>query len=75
MAATYMSRTAALKKLQMTLKDFQRLCILKGIYPREPPVIKKANKGKMQNRIFYHVADIKFLANEPLIQHFRDTKV
>uniref|UniRef100_A0AC34Q5V0 Pescadillo homolog n=1 Tax=Panagrolaimus sp. JU765 TaxID=591449 RepID=A0AC34Q5V0_9BILA len=74
MAATYMSRTAALKKLQMTLKDFQRLCILKGIYPREPPVIKKANKGKMQNRIFYHVADIKFLANEPLIQHFRDTK-
>jgi len=74
-AATYISRTAAIKKLQLSLHDFQKLCILKGIYPREPLSNKKANKGATKNKVFYHTADIKFLANEPLINHFRQQKV
>ncbi|KAL7075437.1 hypothetical protein ACQ4LE_004936 [Meloidogyne hapla] len=75
-AATYISRKKALKKLQLSLKDFGRLCILKGIYPREPNHLKKANKGgSTEPKIYYHIRDIKFLAQEPLINKFREYKI
>jgi pescadillo protein len=74
MAANYISRAVAVKKLQLSLKDFHRLCILKGIYPRDPAHKKKANKGSTQNKVFYHARDIQYLANEPLINKFREYK-
>jgi len=74
-AATYISRTQALKKLQLSLKDFRRLCILKGVYPHEPRHKKKVNKGGLQNKTWYYVKDINFLAHEPIINKFREYKI
>uniref|UniRef100_A0A914GZ88 Pescadillo homolog n=1 Tax=Globodera rostochiensis TaxID=31243 RepID=A0A914GZ88_GLORO len=75
-ARVFVSRKKALKKLQVNLKDFRRLCILKGIYPREPNKVKKANKGgSSEHKIFYHLKDINFLAQEPLLNKFREYKI
>ncbi|KAK6743961.1 hypothetical protein RB195_010952 [Necator americanus] len=74
-AVNYISRREALKKLQLSLKDFRRLCILKGIYPHEPAHKKKVNKGSTENRVWYYRKDINFLAHEPIINKFRDHKV
>lgn len=74
-ATRYISRAQALKKLQLNLKDFRRLCIMKGVYPREPNNRKKAQKGKLAKKTLYYVKDIKFLMHEPLIWKFREFKV
>ena len=69
-ATKYISRAKAIRKLQLSLKDFRRLCIMKGVYPREPP-----KKLKKHNRTFYHLKDINFLALDPLISKIRAQKV
>jgi len=73
-AKTYITRNQSLKLLQVTLADFRRLCILKGIYPREPRNKKKANKGSTANSTFYYAKDIRFLLHEPVLRTFREQK-
>lgn len=72
--SAYMSRRAALKKLQLTLKDFRKLCILKGIYPREPRKRKVAQKGATGIQTLYSKKDIMFLAADPIIWKMREYK-
>lgn len=73
-AKNYITRNQALKKLQITLAEFRRLCILKGIYPRQPRHIKRANKGSTAPTTFYYAKDIAYLQHEPVLQAFREHK-
>ena len=68
--ATFIGRSKCLKMLQITIKDFRRLCILKGIYPREP--LNGRVPGKKKGQTFYHIKDIRAIAHEPILEKFRE---
>ncbi|XP_014097041.2 pescadillo homolog isoform X2 [Bactrocera oleae] len=74
-AAQYITRRAALRKLQLSLNDFRRLCIIKGVYPREPKHRRRAQKGSSDIKILYHAKDIRFLLHEPIVWTLRDYKI
>ena len=57
----YITRAAALKKLQVSLADFRQMCILKGVYPRQP-----ARMLKGADKTYFHVKDLNFLARDPI---------
>ena len=63
-----------MKKLQISLPDFRRLCIFKGIYPREPRRKKVVSKGSTAATTFYYTKDIQYLLHEPLLAKFREHK-
>ncbi|KAH7345310.1 pescadillo-family protein [Rhizoctonia solani] len=73
-AKAYITRSSAIKKLQCSLADFRRLCILKGIFPREPRHRKRANKGSSAPTTFYYAKDIAYLAHEPILRKLREHK-
>lgn len=73
-ARNFISRTQAVKKLQLSLPDFRKLCIWKGIYPREPRDKKKVSKNSTPSTTFYYTKDIQYLLHEPLLRKFRDQK-
>ncbi|KAF5099558.1 hypothetical protein D0Z03_000990 [Geotrichum reessii] len=74
-AKNYITRSQAVRKLQISLADFRRLCIFKGIYPREPRNKKKANKGSSAPVTFYYAKDIQYLMHEPVLGKFREHKI
>eukprot|EP00871_Galdieria_phlegrea_P003078 jgi/Galph1/3771/GphlegSOOS_G2420.1 len=68
-AKTFISAAKARRKLQLSVASFQKLCILKGIYPRDP-----GKKVKSSAKTFYLTKDIQFLAHDPLIRKFWEVR-
>lgn len=73
-ARNFITRSQAVRRLQISLADFRRLCIFKGIYPREPRNKRKANKGSTAPTTFYYYKDIQYLMHEPVLAKFREHK-
>jgi len=61
------------RKLQISLPDFRKLGIWKGVYLREPRNKKKVSKSSSAAATFYYTKDIQYL-HEPLLQKFREQK-
>lgn len=68
-AAKYITRSQAVKQLQVSLPIFRKLCILKGVFPREP---KKKVKGNHQT--YYHTKDIAFVQHDPILEKIREQR-
>lgn len=69
-ATLFLSRKRAMRRLNLNLKDFRRLCILKGVFPRQPN--RKLDKA---HRTYYHIKDIRYLENDSLVNHFAEEKI
>ncbi|KAJ1699651.1 hypothetical protein LUZ63_008163 [Rhynchospora breviuscula] len=68
-AAKYITRTKAIKYLQVSLTTFRKLCILKDVTPRLP---KKKFEGN--HKTYYRMKDITFLAHERLLEKLRQIR-
>ncbi|GKV37239.1 hypothetical protein SLEP1_g45294 [Rubroshorea leprosula] len=68
-AARYVTRSQAVKSLQVSLPLFRKLCILKGIFPREP---KKKVKGNHHTN--NHTKRIAFIQHDPMLEKFREIR-
>lgn len=75
MAAKYISKSKAARRLQLSLHCFNRLCITKGIYPIEPKRRIKAQKGDSRFKTLYLLKDVKFLMHDPLMWTMRNEHV
>jgi len=68
----YISRIKAMKKLQLSLQQFHRLCIANNIFPIEPKHRIRVQGGSSKFRQLYKQKDIRFLLHDPNIVNYRE---
>lgn len=67
-AAAMLPRRKAMQKMGVTLKQFRRLCILKGVFPRPAP----AGNARLRNKTLFLRKDITFLNQDPIVDTMRE---
>ncbi|CAA9988103.1 pescadillo-like protein [Plasmodium knowlesi strain H] len=68
----YFTKKSILKKLYLKEKEFRKLCIFKGIYPKDFKEIPLKYRTKFyKQKVYYSKNDFKKLAHEKIIQDFR----
>eukprot|EP01064_Diplonema_japonicum_P015971 TRINITY_DN24012_c0_g1_i1.p1 TRINITY_DN24012_c0_g1~~TRINITY_DN24012_c0_g1_i1.p1 ORF type:complete len:613 (+),score=206.37 TRINITY_DN24012_c0_g1_i1:42-1880(+) len=65
----YLTKAQAARRLQVTNAEFERLVILKGIYPREP---KRFDGSSGKDKTYYFTKDVLWLDREPMLQKMRE---
>ncbi|ETB57919.1 hypothetical protein YYC_04708 [Plasmodium yoelii 17X] len=71
----YLTKKKIQKKLFLNESEFRRLCIFKGIYPKDYKDIPLKFRNKFyKNKVYYTRNDYKKLSNEKIIQDFRKIK-
>ena len=65
----YLSKAQSARRLQVTSAEFERLAILKGIYPREP---KRFEGSQGKDKTYYFSKDVLWLEREPMLEKIRE---
>ncbi|KMZ80536.1 pescadillo domain-containing protein [Plasmodium vivax India VII] len=68
----YLTKKSILKKLFLKEREFRKLCIFKGIYPKDFKEIPLKLRSKFyKQKVYYSKNDFQKLAHEKIIQDFR----
>ncbi|GAB66361.1 pescadillo N-terminus domain containing protein, partial [Plasmodium cynomolgi strain B] len=68
----YLTKRSILKKLYLKEREFRKLCIFKGIYPKDFKEIPLKLRSKFyKQKVYYSKNDFQKLAHEKIIQDFR----
>jgi len=65
----YIARSQVTKRLQLSIQQFRKLCILKGIHPVEPG-LKRIRK--QSSKTWYYLKDVNFMRRDELVQWYRE---
>jgi len=63
-----MTRAQVIRRMQLTIKQFRELCILKGLHPVEPG---RKRIRKQSSKTWYFLKDVTWLKSDPGVEYFR----
>lgn len=73
-AVEYVSRGRAMRKLQLERADFRRLCILKGVHPRDAPHKNRIAGATRDPTGVYLAKDVRHMAHDPVLAQLRSAR-
>eukprot|EP00026_Physarum_polycephalum_P003953 Phypoly_transcript_03970.p1 GENE.Phypoly_transcript_03970~~Phypoly_transcript_03970.p1 ORF type:complete len:669 (+),score=173.24 Phypoly_transcript_03970:69-2075(+) len=68
----YINRNQAIKRMNLNIQQFRKMCIMKGIHPVEPG-LKRIRK--QSSRTWYYLKDINFMRRDEILGWFDDYRM